>query len=287
MSTFHKSTPNDTERRKQLWWSTFVIDKWFSCVTNHPFTTSDSDMELPLKYGADGKENFQFFVHFIQLSRILGDISRRIYSCKARKNGFQTEIMEQNVCHLHKCLKDWLKAVPDEFKINEKDRKNMKKNPRCFSGTSKTIEGGPLMICYYAVMIMLYKPFYRLDDLADDMPFLQKAKEECRTAARTMLEIVHVFPVLYDIHFGWNIIGFCLFQAALIHLYDYLVFKEEESRRYLDLYVQEILGPFYQDPITHTFIISYLELVMTLLKEDQVMEGVWTKLFTYIGFSTS
>ncbi|KAI8981730.1 fungal-specific transcription factor domain-containing protein, partial [Mycotypha africana] len=201
------------EKRKRLWYSCYNTDRWCCAVMGRPLAIADSDcdIDLPLTHGASGQEDFVMFVNFVKLSGILGEVLRRIYSPKAKSNGYKTKVMEQTVWSIQKMLEEWFHNVPEGYKITEADLELMKANPNIYAKDSKKLmEGGPLTICYHAVVLLLHRPFLVFDSDDSDsteMPSLARATDLCRKTAKLSVDVARTIPIIAIAKFGWNFAG--------------------------------------------------------------------------------
>jgi hypothetical protein len=198
------------EKRKRLWYSCYITDRWCCAVMGRPLAIADSDcdVDLPLIYGPDGKEDLTMFVNFVKLSGILGEVLRRIYSPKAKLNGYKTKAMEQTVWSLQKMLEEWFHNVPSGYKITENDLSDIRFNKNLYAPDSKKImEGGPLTVCYHAVVLLLHRPFIVLDKDELDMPSLSRATSLCKKAAKLAIDVARAIPYMAIAKFGWNFAG--------------------------------------------------------------------------------
>lgn len=232
---------------------------------------SDCDVDLPLILGGDKKEDLTMFVNFVKLSGILGEVLRRIYSPKAKLNGYKTKAMEQTVWSLRKMLEDWFNNVPDEYKITEHDLLEMRLNPSLYAGTNKVTEGGPLTVCYHAVVLLLHRPFIVLEKDDNDLPSLTRASELCNQAAKVAVDVARAIPYMAIAKFGWNFAVYSVFQAALIHVYN-CTSKDpavaQQAKDYVNICVNECLGPLSEDIPAGPPLIPFLQTLSNLLKPD-------------------
>jgi hypothetical protein len=285
------------EKRKRLWYSgnflldsvkyktwyqtclksmfsiAYCTDRWCCAVMGRPLAIADSDcdVDLPLVKGPEANEDLTMFVNFVKLSGILGEILRRIYSPKAKLNGYKTKAMEQTVWSLHKMLEEWFANVPDGYKITEQDLLDMRLNSQLYQGSKKVTEGGPMTICYHAVVLLLHRPFVVLEKGDNDIPSLLKATELCTQAAKLATDVARAVPYMSIAKFGWNFSAYSVFQAALIHVYnctskDPAVAKQ--AKEYLDVCTNEILTPLSRDIPAGPPLISFLQTLSSLLKTD-------------------
>lgn len=198
------------EKRKRLWYSCYITDRWCCAVMGRPLAIADSDcdVDLPLVRGPDGDEDLTMFVNFVKLSGILGEVLRRIYSPKAKLNGYKTKAMEQTVWSLQKMLEEWFHNVPAGYKITENDLSDIRYNKSLYGPDSKKImEGGPLTVCYHAVVLLLHRPFIVLDKDEVDTPFLSRATLLCKRAAKLAIDVARAIPYMAIAKFGWNFAG--------------------------------------------------------------------------------
>jgi hypothetical protein len=232
---------------------------------------SDCDVDLPLITGPYQNEDLTMFVNFVKLSGILGEILRRIYSPKAKLNGYKTKAMEQTVWSLQKMLEEWFINVPDGYKITEQDLVGMKLNPQLHANTKKVREGGPMTVCYHAVVLLLHRPFIVLEKADDDMPSLARASELCTQAAKLAIDVARAIPYMTIAKFGWNFAAYSVFQAALIHVYN-CTSKDpsiaKEAREYVDICTNECLAPLSKDIPAGPPLIPFLQTLSSLLKND-------------------
>lgn len=232
---------------------------------------SDCDVDLPLINGPDQNEDLTMFVNFVKLSGILGEVLRRIYSPKAKLNGYKTKAMEQTVWSLQKMLEEWFANVPDGYKITEQDLLDIRLNPQLYANTKKVTEGGPMTVCYHAVVLLLHRPFIVLEKAEDDMPSLSRASELCTQAATLAIDVARSIPYMTIAKFGWNFAAYSVFQAALIHVYN-CTSKDSiiaaKAREYVDICTNECLAPLSKDIPAGPALIPFLQTLSNLLRSD-------------------
>ncbi|KAL9547989.1 hypothetical protein MBANPS3_005905 [Mucor bainieri] len=269
------------EKRKRLWYSCYITDRWCCAVMGRPLAIADSDcdVDLPLVYGPDGQEDLTMFVNFVKLSGILGEVLRRIYSPKAKLNGYKTKAMEQTVWSLQKMLEEWFHNVPEGYKITENDLSDMRYNKHLYASDSKKImEGGPLTVCYHAVVLLLHRPFIVLDKDEVDTPSLSRATLLCKRAAKLAIDVARAIPYMAIAKFGWNFAAYSVFQAALIHLYNCTSSDPQvakEAKQYVTICTDECLAPLSKDIPAGPPLIPFLQTLSSLLKPEgtETQEG--------------
>ncbi|CEP08325.1 hypothetical protein [Parasitella parasitica] len=263
------------EKRKRLWYSCYITDRWCCAVMGRPLAIADSDcdVDLPLIHGSDGNEDLTMFVNFIKLSGILGEVLRRIYSPKAKLNGYKTKAMEQTVWSLQRMLEEWFKNVPSGYKITENDLSDLRHNKDLYAPDSKKImEGGPLTVCYHAVVLLLHRPFIVLENDQADMPSpLSRATLLCKTAAKLAIDVARAIPYMAIAKFGWNFAAYSVFQAALIHIYNCTSTDPDiakEAQQYVTICTDECLAPLSKDIPAGPPLIPFLQTLSSLLKPE-------------------
>lgn len=203
------------EARKQLWYCTYITDRWCCAVMGRPLAISDADCDIELPHvngGVNGTKDYSVFINFIKLSGILGEVLRRIYSAKAKSQGYKSISTHHTVQSIHRMLNDWLLQVPDHQRITPEEARTIFKNKIM---TNKVREAGPLMACYHVVVILLYRIFLVSDKL-DVLPELyDEANTRCTEAAKSVIDIARLLTPSEVVHFGWNFAGKCLLGFAM------------------------------------------------------------------------
>lgn len=190
--------------RKRLWYSVYVTDRWCSAIMGRPLAIVDSECDVDLKVTDVlwPGEDLSIFIYFMKLSRILGEVLRRVYLTKTTASEYRTMAMEQTVWSLQMMLEEWYFSVPDDCKITEVDLMQLSVNPRLYAGSKKITHGGPLTLCYYAVTILLHRPFLSVEKAG--MPFVTKSAAICIKAAKLGIDVAQKIPSKSMISFGWN-----------------------------------------------------------------------------------
>ena len=68
------------------------------------------------------------FVHFIKLSEIVGEVLRRLYSCKSKAIGYGKKEVENVVEFLRGMLNDWRRQLPERLNISDLELASMRSN---------------------------------------------------------------------------------------------------------------------------------------------------------------
>ncbi|KAI7903392.1 fungal-specific transcription factor domain-containing protein [Cokeromyces recurvatus] len=240
-------TEDMLEARKRLWYCVYVTDRWTCAVLGRPLAIADADcdIELPhIKGGSHGNKDYSIFIHFIKLSSILGEILRRIYSPKAKSQGYKSTSFYYTVQNIQSMLNNWLQQeIPDHHRFTSKEVETLYNNKIM---SNKIREAGPLMITYYAVTILLYRVFLVVDK-KDVLPvLLDEANKRCIESAKMIIDIARLLSSDDIIRFGWNLSLYSITQACLIHIYNCTSNSSEVvnlSREYVKICIKECLEP--------------------------------------------
>ncbi|CEI97156.1 hypothetical protein RMCBS344292_11293 [Rhizopus microsporus] len=253
--------------RKRLWYSVYVTDRWCSAIMGRPLAILDSECDVDLKVTDVlwPGEDLSIFIYFMKLSRILGEVLRRVYLTKTAASEYRTMAMEQTVWNLQMMLEEWYFSVPDNCKITEVDLMQLSVNPRLYAGSKKITHGGPLTLCYYAVTILLHRPFLSVEEAG--MPFVTKSAAICIKTAKLGIDIAQKIPSKSMISFGWNFTCYSVFVAALIHAYNTKSNNPEianEAKEYLRKATDDVLEPMVRDVPSKPPVVDFLRTIPSL-----------------------
>lgn len=197
------------EARKRLWFCVYITDRWACAVMGRPLAIADADCDIDLPHvngGSKGTKDYSLFINFVKLSGILGEVLRRIYSPKARSQGYKNITTYHTVQSIHRMLTDWLEQLPDHQRITPHEAETLYKSK---IKTNKIREAGPLMVCYHVVNILLYRNF--MVEKLDVLPELfDEANKRCTEAAKNAIDIARLLTPSQVVHFGWNFAGMYL-----------------------------------------------------------------------------
>ncbi|KAF7727022.1 hypothetical protein EC973_008136 [Apophysomyces ossiformis] len=143
----------EKETRRRVWWSVYVMDRWFSAAMGRPQTIFDEDcdeaypkesatweevMDLPPGRTPDDEDGprfpslephvackvkgedipiYQPFVQVVKLSEILGRILQGLYTPKAKKHS-AAHGSDALVKYLDNALSEWRSALPPALQIS-------------------------------------------------------------------------------------------------------------------------------------------------------------------------
>lgn len=200
------------EARKRLWYCVYITDRWVCAVLGRPLAVADADCDIDLPHvngGSQASKDYSIFINFIKLSGILGEVLRRIYSPRAKAQGYNNKTAYHAVQSIYRLLSDWFQQLPDHQRISTEEAKTFYQDS---IKTNKVKEAGPLMVCYYTVIILLYRTFL-VSDKQDVLPELfDEANRCCTEAAKNAIDIARLISPSEIICFGWSFAGNTGFQ---------------------------------------------------------------------------
>ncbi|KAF9578826.1 Transcriptional activator of fatty acid utilization, partial [Lunasporangiospora selenospora] len=221
--------PMETEIRKRLWWTCYVMDRWVSVCMGRPVSIDDDDcdVEYPslveqdyLDPDADNSvpnENVEklkeqsafaldYFVEIIKLSQIGGEILQRVYSAKTRN--LPPHVVSHAVTELDTRLTKWLQALPPRLRYDHKV------SPLSLDRWVASIHSS-----YYSILILLHRPHMvpwslTKTKLSESLSSLNI----CISAANSIVHLAERLVQDDSIDTCWCFITFDIFIASLIHL---------------------------------------------------------------------
>ncbi|KAF9582311.1 hypothetical protein BGW38_000360, partial [Lunasporangiospora selenospora] len=224
--------PLETEIRKRLWWACYIMDRWVSAAMGRPMAIDDTDCDVeypsavehdwaeydeatssPRENGDKSKSEqplmLRYFIESIKLSRILGQILRRVYAATTRNHG--PSQVSSAVAELDTMLTKWLLALPADLKY---DHQAVAAGTVSINRWAATIHSS-----YYSVLILLHRPYMvptslTKTKLSESMPSFNI----CVSAANSITYLTDLLTEDDSIKFAWNFTTFEAFTASLIHL---------------------------------------------------------------------
>ncbi|KAG0086721.1 Transcriptional activator of fatty acid utilization [Podila epicladia] len=223
--------PLETEVRKRLWWSCYVMDRWVSASMGRPVEIDDNDcdVDFPALIEQDWKDSdefatsretqeqtkmenifaMKFFIESIKLSQIMGKILKRIYSANTRNHG--PAQVSTKVAELDTLLTKWHLALPSDLKYDHQAvAAGRVKMNRWVAG---------LHMSYYSALILLHRPYMiptslTKTKLSESLPSLNI----CVSAANSITHLSEKLDEAENVDTAWNFSTYDLFSSSLIHL---------------------------------------------------------------------
>ncbi|CAO3618904.1 unnamed protein product [Cunninghamella blakesleeana] len=180
----------------------------------------ENDDEDNYDDGKDDMENF-YFILLIKLSAILGEIQRRIYSPRAKTKLDASPTTNYIVQSLQSLLLEWYEQVPIFARITLEDVAKLQlistNEKDAILRTTRWQIGSQLMLCYYAVTIILHRPFIVAEN---ELLYNPESAKICSEAAMQGVEIGRHLDCASYLRFGYNIGTFVLTVCVFIHAYN-------------------------------------------------------------------
>ncbi|KAI7866354.1 fungal-specific transcription factor domain-containing protein [Spinellus fusiger] len=247
------SLPTHTiELQKRIWYNVYASDRWSCAIMNRPLAISDNDCDIDLPMS----QNYDVFPYFIRLSTLLGEVLRCIHSPKARSLPCSSTL--QTIHVLQQMLIDWWSQLPEYYRITPESPPALIK------------EAGPLALCYYLVVILLYR-----NGMCDEEDIPEEARQEavkkCREAAKQSVDIACLIPPKELMLFGWNYCVFSILQACLVHVYngfhsDPIIAKE--ACVYSEKLIEGCLRPLSKHIPYAAYKIKFIQSLMKMTQEQ-------------------
>lgn len=223
--------PLETEVRKRLWWTLYVMDRWVSASMGRPLEIDDNDcdVDFPALIEQDWKDSdefstsretqeqtkmenifaMKFFIESIKLSQIMGKILKRIYSANTRNHG--PAQVSTKVAELDTLLTKWHLGLPSDLKYDHQavSAGRVKMN-RWVAG---------LHMSYYSALILLHRPYMiptslTKSKLSESLPSLNI----CVSAANSITHLSEKLDETENVDTAWNFSTYDLLSSSLIHL---------------------------------------------------------------------
>ncbi|KAI9314815.1 fungal-specific transcription factor domain-containing protein [Dichotomocladium elegans] len=215
-STGRRLSPRQAEQYRRLWWSAYSMDRWVSTAMGRPLSISDADCDVDFPAAEDGGHNYSFLVAITKLACILGDISRVLYSPRARTLwGENTKDADQICANFQRKLEEWRFSLPPHLRIYPDDEEQLRIGQLPAELEQRVNSGaGHLLAAYYSTMILLKQ---RSHDI--DQSFL--ATEASRATYFSAENIIYVLGALRPntvLVFSSVTTSFALFQSVGIIL---------------------------------------------------------------------
>ncbi|KAI7855773.1 fungal-specific transcription factor domain-containing protein [Circinella umbellata] len=245
---------------KRLWCAVYNTDRWNAAAMGRPLAIADSDCDIELP-DIESNPDLILFALLTQLSTILGEILRSIYSPQAKhyfhQSSFTAETTAESLVHrLQAELDRWFDHAFNKKSTNIPEEKTR-----------------PLIVCYYGVTLMLYRPF--IDTRYNQI----RASEKCSEIARKMTQLVKRISKIELARFGFAYTGYSIYQALLIHVYDMASNDSEISRNgreYLDTTMNECMIPLCEELSNCSDIKLIVTSTMDFLKAQSVKSPIST-----------
>ncbi|CAJ0909680.1 19799_t:CDS:2 [Entrophospora sp. SA101] len=189
-------TMEEKEERSRVFYCVYTYNRWMSFILGKPYSLDDSDIDVPFPTMPNfDRKSKDFFISFIKLSRILGEIWKFGYSVRPKANyqSWQSHITDSKstLRQLRSSLAKCLKELPDDLQYQYLPNTD----PRSFLQLNNfSSYVGYINIMFHACIILLHQPYINTS-LSSLSPIKHKNYnnigpiEACLTAATTITDI--------------------------------------------------------------------------------------------------
>ncbi|CAG8468191.1 9962_t:CDS:2 [Dentiscutata heterogama] len=206
---------DDKEERRRIFYCVYCVERWISFIFGKPIIIDDININVPLPtLTSFGTLTKKFFIAWIKLSRILGQIWNFGYSSQSlasRESWFFYATDQKNLLkQIRLELTRWLRELPDELRCQYlPNADSSRAKPSNFSAFA-----GYINILFHTCLLLLYQPY--LTRTSGPAIEVQKQGPDgpvqmCLTAITTITEIVRT-TLNYDHK------SFCNFQFPIYGL---------------------------------------------------------------------
>jgi hypothetical protein len=183
--------PEEDEERRRVFYCIYCCDRWISFILGKPYAIDDININVPLPtLPSFERPARNFFIAFVKLSRIIGQIWRFGYSSqpKAAQSTWVDHAMDQKsmLRQIRAALAKWLKELPDELQYQYLPNTDIRS---LFQLARFSVYAGYINILFHTCIILLHQPYLTQ---AYDNPKIEANQgpiKTCLTAATTITDI--------------------------------------------------------------------------------------------------
>lgn len=185
---------DEKEERRRIFYCIYCVERWISFICEKPIIIDDININVPLPtLTSFDTLTKKFFIAWIKLSRILGQIWNFGYSSQSLASHtswyFHATDQKNMLKQIRSELTKWLRELPDELRCQYlSNADSSRAQPSNFS-----VFAGYINILFHTCILLLYQPY--LTRTSGPTIEVQKQGpdgpvEMCLNAANTITEIV-------------------------------------------------------------------------------------------------
>lgn len=183
--------PEEDEERRRVFYCIYCCDRWISFICGKPYAINDINVNVPLPtLPSFERPARNFFIAFVKLSRIIGQIWRFGYSSqpKAAESTWVDHAMDQKsmLRQIRAALAKWLKELPDELQYQYLPNTDLRS---LFQLARFSVYAGYINILFHTCIILLHQPYLAQAYNNPKIEANQGPIKTCLTAATTITDI--------------------------------------------------------------------------------------------------
>ncbi|CAG8518902.1 10767_t:CDS:2 [Diversispora eburnea] len=228
--------PEGEEERRRVFYCLYCCNRWVSFILGKPSGIEDINVDIPLPTLVSFELSTRsFFIAWIKISRILGEIWKFGYSSKPKASHsnwtYHATDQKSTLRQIRSALANWLKELPDELQYQYLPNTD----PRSLIQLTRfSAFAGYINILFHTCIILLHQP-YLTQEYEDPKIEMQKQGQSrpiktCLTAAITITDIARTtrkFDKNSFINFQYIIYG--VMQSSILEMVVMNASKEYES----------------------------------------------------------
>ncbi|KAH9215900.1 fungal-specific transcription factor domain-containing protein [Leptodontidium sp. 2 PMI_412] len=223
-----KTTEEDLEIRRRVFWGAFVVDKIQSLYQGRPVSIQEADIRVPIlfqdqyeeleewqpfaypetqRYHGSPAYSISTFTELCKLSVIMNAILTNVYGVKSAKRA--PEQLAEDLENMHLDLKKWRDALPEHLVFDPLARGAAVPPPHVLS----------LHSMFNVLLILLHRPFVsegHLHSTSRSIP--ANSFVVCAQAATRIVQLLRTYEKTFSIRHAPYLIAYATYVSATIHV---------------------------------------------------------------------
>ncbi|KAG4443078.1 hypothetical protein IFR05_001404 [Cadophora sp. M221] len=223
-----KTTEEDLEIRRRVFWGAFVVDKIQSLYQGRPVSIQEADIRVPIlfqdqyeeleewqpfaypetqRYHGSPAYSISTFTELCKLSVIMNAILTNVYGVKSAKRA--PEQLAEDLERMHLDLEKWRDALPEHLVFDPLARDAAVPPPHVLS----------LHSMFNVLLILLHRPFVsegHLHSTSRSIP--ANSFVVCAQAATRIVQLLRTYEKTFSIRHAPYLIAYATYVSATIHV---------------------------------------------------------------------
>ncbi|OZJ04008.1 hypothetical protein BZG36_03624 [Bifiguratus adelaidae] len=215
--------PEERETRKRVFWSCYILDRYWACIYGRSLTFDKHDTNVPYPSVADCMPNkhatkvgaaLPHLLQFIKLSQITEKVLRKIYTTRSKipKDGAFCQLLSD----LNHALITWHERLPLPLQLPERLADIQEQQ------LDLPLSTAILHMAYYTVMILSHRPFIPSNEKRDtSFPLsVPHSLKICVSAANSILQLAVIIHDRGQVRYLHQMAIYALFTAGIIFIHN-------------------------------------------------------------------